>query len=297
MMARAAGSPDEGSSAERRHGHPRVSPPDPARTADLPTVRWNPRSRAAGVKRVGPACRPGPRGEEDARVALIEDDPDDQVVVRRLIGRLTEPAWELEPTGTLAAGLDRLASGGFDAVLLDLHLPDTEGLDGLRRVRGAVVDAAIVMLTGLEDDAVAREALRSGAQDYLVKSGATSSSVGRALRYAVERVRAERARQEAEALQAVNRLARAAAHEINNPLTIVSGQLQLLAEKFEREGRTCPRVGSALGALDRIRRIVVLMNQITRLETREFPSGLPEILDLWRSAGLEGDPRFPEGAG
>jgi DNA-binding response OmpR family regulator len=223
------------------------------------------------------------------RVLLIEDDPDDRVVVRHLTARLNDQPCVLTMAETLAAGLEKLADAPFDAVLLDMRLPDADGLDGLRKVRNTSADAAIVILTGMEDERLAHEALRSGAQDYLVKGRVTSSSIERALRYAIERVRGEQARQEAEALRAVTRLALAAAHEINNPLTIVLGHLQLLAGECERASRMSGRIAQALDAVDRIARIVDLMGRITRIETQRFDAGLPEILDLCRSAGLEGE--------
>jgi DNA-binding response OmpR family regulator len=225
------------------------------------------------------------------RVLLIEDDPDDRIVVRHLTGRLDQPC-VLDAADTLGAGLRKLADESFDAVLLDMRLPDAQGLDALREVRKASGDIAIVILTGLEDERLAHEALGSGAQDYLVKGRVTSSSIERALRYAIARVRGERARQEAETLRALNRLALTAAHEINNPLTIVLGQLQLLEAELERSSSTSARIAPALEAGERIRRIVELMSRITRLETKTFGASLPEILDLWRSAGLGGDLSF-----
>jgi DNA-binding response OmpR family regulator len=220
------------------------------------------------------------------RVLLIEDDPDDRVVVRHLTARLTDEPCELDTAGALTDGLAKLATGAYDAVLLDMRLPDGQGLEALRRVRDASADVAIVILTGLDDGRLAHEALRSGAQDYLMKGRVTSSSMERALRYAIERVRGERSRREAETLRAVNRLALTAAHEINNPLTVVIGQLQLLAAEFAHTGQATTRIAPALEAADRIARIVDLMGRITRLEAHEVGAGMPEILDLWRSAGL-----------
>jgi DNA-binding NarL/FixJ family response regulator len=222
------------------------------------------------------------------RVLLIEDDPDDRIVVRHLTGRLEQPC-ALDTADTLAAAIAKLAEDSFDAVLLDMRLPDGEGLDALRKVRKASSDVAIVILTGFEDERLAHDALRSGAQDYLVKGRVTASSIERALGYAVARVRGERARREAETLRALTRLALTAAHEINNPLTIVLGQLQLLEAEFNRSSVVCARIAPALEAGERIRRIVELMTRITRLETKEYGATLPEILDLWRSAGLAAD--------
>ena len=84
-------------------------------------------------------------------------------------------------------------------------------------------------------------------------------------------------------LRSVASLAVAAAHEINNPLTVVSGELQLLAR--EAGARWRARIASMLEALERIREVVARMNQITRLEPAERQQHLPEMLDLGKSSG------------
>ena len=94
---------------------------------------------------------------------------------------------------------------------------------------------------------------------------------------------------EAATLRSVASLAVAAAHEINNPLTVVSGELQLLAREIG--ARWSGRIGSMLEALERIREVVLRMNRITRLETAERQRHLPEMLDLEKSSGrLESQP-------
>jgi len=107
-----------------------------------------------------------------------------------------------------------------------------------------------------------------------------ASAIGRDV---TEKKRADAALREAATLRSVASLAVAAAHEINNPLTVVSGELQLLAR--EAGARWGGRIASILEALERIQEVVMRMNQITRLEPAERQRHLPEMLDLEKSSG------------
>jgi CheY-like chemotaxis protein len=103
------------------------------------------------------------------RVLVVEDNPGDARLVGWALAH--EPAGGLtsEHAGRVAAAVERLAAGDVDAVLLDLGLPDSRGMDGLRRVRAAAPRVPVVVLTGSEDPALVRQALLAGAQDYQVK--------------------------------------------------------------------------------------------------------------------------------
>ena len=122
------------------------------------------------------------------RVLVVEDNPGDA----RLIGLVLEEGAGEEAAVTVARtlreALPLARAGGWDAVLLDLHLPDSAGLFGLRELALAVPRTPIVVLTGLDDDAVAADACAHGAQDYLVK-GASGAVLWRALRCAQARKR------------------------------------------------------------------------------------------------------------
>jgi PAS domain S-box-containing protein len=107
-----------------------------------------------------------------------------------------------------------------------------------------------------------------------------ASAIGRDV---TEKRRADAALREAATLRSVASLAVAAAHEINNPLTVVSGELQLLARDVG--ARWSGRIASMLEALERIREVVLRMNRITRLEPAERQRHLPEMLDLEKSSG------------
>jgi DNA-binding response OmpR family regulator len=103
------------------------------------------------------------------RILIIEDNDDDvQLIVEELAEAGGEP-FEVESADTLSRGLERMGTGGIDVVLLDLSLPDSQGLDTVHRVRAHAPDVPIVVLTGLEDVQFAQQAIQAGAQQYLVK--------------------------------------------------------------------------------------------------------------------------------
>jgi diguanylate cyclase (GGDEF)-like protein len=106
----------------------------------------------------------------------------------RVTGTL-DPAFQLVVADRLATGLARLVEGGIDVVLLDLSLPDSQGPDTFIKVQAQMPDMAVVVLTGLDDEALALQAMQAGAQDYLVKGQIDRNLLGRAIRYAVERHR------------------------------------------------------------------------------------------------------------
>jgi diguanylate cyclase (GGDEF)-like protein len=94
--------------------------------------------------------------------------------------------YQLTHVRSVGEGLDRLAGGGFDLVLLDLSLPDGTGLEGLLRVRELHPDVPIIALAGLHDEGLAAQALQAGAQDYLTKGRMTGGLLARAVRYATQ---------------------------------------------------------------------------------------------------------------
>ncbi|MHB8585714.1 MAG: protein kinase domain-containing protein [Thermoplasmatota archaeon] len=137
-------------------------------------------------------------------ILLIEDDPADAALVA---AALTTPSADthLRSVGTLREGLDALEELPADAVLLDLSLPDNWGLDGLTRLLVASPASAVVVLTGRRDDATALEAVRRGAQDYLVKGETSDALLWRSLRYAVERRKSQLATPSAAAVEEARR--------------------------------------------------------------------------------------------
>jgi len=129
-------------------------------------------------------------GDGQVQVLLVEDDDGDAVLVGELLREVGAPVVVQRARSlTQAKGL----ISGSACVLLDLGLPDSEGLNGLRQLLRLEPEAAIVMLTGQANEHLGEQAVRAGAQDYLVKGEVAGHQLNRVIRYAVERRRAEEA--------------------------------------------------------------------------------------------------------
>ena len=131
------------------------------------------------------------------KILLIEDSPSDQQLIRSLLSDVQAVQFACEWTGSLGDGLARLSTGEFQAVLLDLSLPDSHGLETYERVVPVCESIPVIVLTGHEDEELALAALERGAQDYLTKGEISSDLLARTLRYAMGRKRAEEALQRA----------------------------------------------------------------------------------------------------
>ena len=129
---------------------------------------------------------------EEIKILVIDDDPGDCRLVKLV---LKEPPhameFAVETAKSLAEGLNCLKSRSFDLVLLDLGLPDSRGLETVNKFCRACPHIAVVVLTGLEDEAVGLEAIKKGASDYLAKGRFDRALLVRAIRYSLERERAE----------------------------------------------------------------------------------------------------------
>lgn len=111
------------------------------------------------------------------RLLLVEDNARDARLLDLALGETDGIAYRLEVAPNLAEGVRRLLEGGIHLVLLDLGLPDSQGLDTLVRLVQAVADVPIVVLTGLDDAEMERAARRRGAMGYLVKGRVTQDAL------------------------------------------------------------------------------------------------------------------------
>ncbi|MDX5453032.1 MAG: response regulator, partial [Rhodococcus sp. (in: high G+C Gram-positive bacteria)] len=135
---------------------------------------------------------------EEPSVLLIEDDAGDALIVEELVADSAQ-GMRLEWVQTMAAARAELDAGLPDCILLDLHLPDAQGMDALARVQQYAAGVPVVVLTGLAEEQTGLAAVAAGAQDYLVKGRVEPDLFGRTVRYAIQRKQAEHA---AVALQA-----------------------------------------------------------------------------------------------
>ncbi len=134
------------------------------------------------------------------RVLLIEDNPGDARYMREMLvvelANPVAPRFETEWVEQLSTALERLSKGGVDVILCDLTLPDSQGLDTFTAVHAQAPQVPIVVLSGLDDEEIAVQTVREGAQDYLVKGDVDTNLLVRSIRYAIERKRTEEALQQ-----------------------------------------------------------------------------------------------------
>ena len=120
-------------------------------------------------------------------ILLIEDNPGDARLLQLMLSEAGGQGFLIEWVSRLETGLEKLRTRRFSAVLLDLSLPDSEGVETIQKVSELVSDIPIVILTGFEDEILAIKALRSGAEDYLIKGQTDGNMLVRSLKYAIER--------------------------------------------------------------------------------------------------------------
>lgn len=170
-------------------------------------------------------------------VLLIEDNDDDALFVRRDLKRGTEYAFvdeiNVSHVKSLTDAIEACADLSFDAVFLDLGLTDSNGIETVDRFTDEEFDLPIIVLTGLNDNKTAIEAVQSGAQDYLVKGETTPKTMMRTMRHAIERNKNERQlRRQRNQMEFFNSILR---HDMLNGMQIIRGNSVALAAELEGE--------------------------------------------------------------
>lgn len=128
------------------------------------------------------------------RVLVVDDDPSDVELIRAHLDSVrSSRRFELEWVGSVTDALRRLARHGIGVVLLDLDLPDAQGVTAVSRLVKGAPEIPIVVMTGLSDESTGLRAVQEGAQDYLVKDQVNGNLLDRSMRFAMERKRAEHA--------------------------------------------------------------------------------------------------------
>jgi PAS domain S-box-containing protein len=127
------------------------------------------------------------------KILLVEDNPGDVRLIEEMIKEAGASQFNLSVEGSLDRALGCLRKESFEGVMLDLNLPDSQGLATLKSIQGNFSYIAVIVITGLDDEAIAIESQRIGAEDFLIKGKFDSFLLMRSLRYAIERKKAKEA--------------------------------------------------------------------------------------------------------
>jgi len=128
---------------------------------------------------------------ETVEILLFEDNPGDTGLIEFMLEESTDFSYELKNVETLNEGLELLKYHSFDVILLDLGLPDSDGIETFIEVNRKCHETPIIILTGLTDERTGINAVKKGAQDYLVKGQVESKLLERSIKYSIERKKAE----------------------------------------------------------------------------------------------------------
>jgi len=150
-------------------------------------------------------------------ILLIEDKPTDILLIKRMLSTIVN--FTIEQVARLSAGLERLERGGIDVVIMDIVLPDSEGIEGIKKVYITFPGVPIVVLTGFPDEETGMRAIQEGAQDYLVKGRINADALIRILRYSIERKKTREELEKLRNFESLGILSSGITCELNNLFT------------------------------------------------------------------------------
>jgi signal transduction histidine kinase len=210
----------------------------------------------------------------NVKLLLIEDHSHSAMLLHDLLSNSFDPSFDINVVETLADSLAHLSNNEADVVLLDLSLPDSGGLDSFRILHTKFPPLPIIVLTGLDDQSIAKEAIGLGAQDYLVKGETPYGLLIRSILYSIQRNYAQLQATEAltlardkaiEASSFKSAFVASISHELRTPLCGVLGMLELLLEGHLNEEQTV----LAQTALDAGGSLLAILNDILDLSKIE----------------------------
>ena len=175
--------------------------------------------------------------EKALQVLVVEDNAGDVRLLREMFSGERPGSFELTHLLRMSEAEIHLAKGGVDITLLDMGLPDGHGLETVRRAHAAAPHVPLIILTGLDDEALAAEAMTQGAQDYMIKGQIESRALPRALRHAIERHRLQTETDliRTHQMQFKDEFLSHVSHELRSPLTAVRQFVSILLDGLAGE--------------------------------------------------------------
>src|ERR1700688_1566715 len=175
--------------------------------------------------------------EKALHVLLVEDNAGDARLLREMFSTEKAGSFELTHLLRMSEAVIHLGKGGVDIILLDMGLPYGHGLDTVRQAHAVAPNVPLIVLTGLDDEALAAEAMKEGAQDYLIKGQIENRALPRALRHAIERHRMQTETDliRAQQLQFKDEFLSHVSHELRSPLTAIYQFVTILQDRLAGE--------------------------------------------------------------
>jgi signal transduction histidine kinase len=214
-------------------------------------------------------------------VLLVEDNASDARLLRTMLSREKQGSFEFIHVTHMSEAEILLSKGGVDIVLLDMGLPDGHGIDIVRRARAAAPAVVMIVMTGFEDEALAAEALKEGAQDYLIKGQIENRALPQALRHAMERQRlqAETDLMAKNEVQLRDDFLSRVSHELRSPLTSIYSFGSLIADGLA--GQTTPQQDDYLQIILRnvgqLRAMIEDLLEVTQEQTGKLTVELQSV--------------------
>src|SRR6202795_2479994 len=208
--------------------------------------------------------------EKALHVLLVEDNAGDARLLREMFRTEKPGSFELTHLSRMSEAMIHLGKGGVDVVLLDLGLPDAHGLDTVRQVHAVAPSVPLIVLMGLADEALADQAMKEGAQDYLIKGQIENRALPRALRHAIERHRmqAETDLLREQQLQLKDEFLSHVSHELRSPLTAIYQFVTILLDGLEGELNPTQReyLQISLNNIRQLKSMIDDLLEVTRLQ-------------------------------
>ena len=216
------------------------------------------------------------------RILLVEDNAGDARLLREMFSKETPDSFTLTHLMRMSEAETHLAKGEVDIVLLDMGLPDGHGLNTVRRAHAAAPNVPMIVLTGLDDEQLASEAMKEGAQDYLIKGQIENRALPRALRHAIERHRmqAETDLIRTQQMEFKDNFLSHVSHELRSPLTAIYQFVTILLDRLAGEINTEQREYLEI-VLRNVRQLQSMINDL--LEVTRVQAGKP-MIELQRTS-------------